>query len=28
MWESGEWVRDAALAYAEKQQERKEKHAV
>ncbi|PWK17564.1 1,2-phenylacetyl-CoA epoxidase subunit PaaA [Xanthomarina spongicola] len=27
-WEEGAWVRDAAMAYAEKQQERKEKQAV
>ncbi len=27
-WEKGEWVRDAAIAHAEKQQERKEKQAV
>ena len=27
-WERGEWVRDAAMAYAEKQQKRKEKQAV
>lgn len=27
-WEKGEWVRDAALAFAEKQQERKEKQAI
>ena len=27
-WERGEWVRDAAMAHAEKKQERKEKQAV
>ena len=27
-WERGEWVRDAAMAYAEKQQDRKEKQVV
>ncbi|PZW41525.1 ring-1,2-phenylacetyl-CoA epoxidase subunit PaaA [Mesonia algae] len=27
-WENGEWVRDAALAYAEKQSERKVKQAI
>jgi ring-1,2-phenylacetyl-CoA epoxidase subunit PaaA len=27
-WEEGEWVRDAAMAYAEKKQSRKEKQAV
>jgi len=27
-WENGEWVRDAALAHADRQQERKEKQAV
>jgi ring-1,2-phenylacetyl-CoA epoxidase subunit PaaA len=27
-WEEGEWVRDAAMAHAEKQKERKEKQAV
>jgi ring-1,2-phenylacetyl-CoA epoxidase subunit PaaA len=27
-WERGEWVRDAAMAHAEKQQERKEKQVV
>jgi ring-1,2-phenylacetyl-CoA epoxidase subunit PaaA len=27
-WEEGAWVRDAAMSYAEKQQERKEKQAV
>jgi len=27
-WEEGEWVRDAAMAHAEKKQERKEKQAV
>jgi len=27
-WEEGEWVRDAAMAYAEKKQERKEKQVV
>ena len=27
-WEGGEWVREAAMAYAEKQQDKKEKQAV
>ena len=27
-WERGEWVRDAAMAYADKEQERKNKQAV
>ncbi len=27
-WEEGQWVRDAAMAYAEKKQERKEKRVV
>jgi ring-1,2-phenylacetyl-CoA epoxidase subunit PaaA len=27
-WQEGEWVRDAAMAYAEKKRERKEKQAV
>jgi len=27
-WEEGEWVRDAAMAYAEKKQARKQKQAI
>jgi ring-1,2-phenylacetyl-CoA epoxidase subunit PaaA len=27
-WERGEWVREAAMAHAEKQNERKEKQVV
>ena len=27
-WEEGEWVRDAAMAYADKKQERKQKQAI